>query len=201
MLDARALILTEFLADNERGLTDEDGDHSDWIELFNSGAEPVDLEGLILRDSSTDWTFPSRLLGPTESLVVFASGKDRVGSELHTNFRLSAEGESLALVQADGLSVIHAYDAYPFQTPDVSYGVEMSPGAIATLVPSVVDAKYLVPQDDRFALSWTEVGFDDTTWNDGSTGIGYETSGSNYAPSPEHTRAQWYPGVLHANRF
>ena len=42
---------------------------------------------------------------------MFASGKDRAiaGSELHTNFGLSAEGEYLALVAPDGTTIVHEY--------------------------------------------------------------------------------------------
>ena len=43
-LDA-ALHITEFLANNEESIQDEDGDNSDWIEIFNSGSESINLEG------------------------------------------------------------------------------------------------------------------------------------------------------------
>ncbi len=37
------VIISEFMASNTRTLADEDGQYSDWIEVFNRGAEPVDL--------------------------------------------------------------------------------------------------------------------------------------------------------------
>ena len=43
-LDA-ALHITEFLANNEESIQDEDGDYSDWIEIFISGSESINLEG------------------------------------------------------------------------------------------------------------------------------------------------------------
>ncbi|MEO8354229.1 MAG: hypothetical protein ABI680_21070, partial [Chthoniobacteraceae bacterium] len=38
-------ILSEFLADNEDGITDEDGDSSDWIEIWNATPNDIDLAG------------------------------------------------------------------------------------------------------------------------------------------------------------
>ena len=46
------LLITEFLAGNDSTLTDEDGDSSDWIELFNSGTGPADLGGYHLTDDA-----------------------------------------------------------------------------------------------------------------------------------------------------
>lgn len=45
-----SLHITEFLADNGGSQLDSDGDASDWIEIFNSGPENVDLDGFHLTD-------------------------------------------------------------------------------------------------------------------------------------------------------
>ena len=129
--DAAALVISEFLAVNDGDITDADGDHSDWIELENRAAAAVDLEGWSLSDKTKDldqWSFPAGLrLEPGAFLVVFASGKDRrdSGLELHTNFRLSGDGELLVLVRPDGETVEHGYiPVYPEQVSDVSYGLD-----------------------------------------------------------------------------
>jgi len=122
-------LITEFLASNDAGLVDEDGESSDWIELHNAGDTALDLTGWHLTDDSgdlTQWAFPAETLNPGEYLVVFASNKDRAvaGNELHTNFKLSASGEYLALVQQDGTTVAFEYaPEYPAQSTDVSYGL------------------------------------------------------------------------------
>lgn len=88
-------IITEFLAKNQAGLPDEDGETSDWIEVHNPHAVPIDLAGFHLTDRKSDamrWTFPAgTTLQPGAYLVVFASGKDRAtpGKPLHTNFKRS----------------------------------------------------------------------------------------------------------------
>src|ERR1039458_8542633 len=94
--------LTEFMASNTHTLADEDGDSSDWIELQNTSSNSVSLLNWALTDSSGNpgkWRFPATNLAPNSFLVVFASGKDRAtnGAPLHTNFKLGADGEYLAL--------------------------------------------------------------------------------------------------------
>src|SRR6185503_2452899 len=74
------VVLNEIMADNLNGLLDENGDASDWIELYNRGTTSVNLLGWSLSDDPArpaQWVFPSVTLGPGQFLVVFASGKDR----------------------------------------------------------------------------------------------------------------------------
>ena len=183
MLAASDILISEFMAANSDSLRDEDGDTSDWIELYNNSDESVSLNGLILADDTDQWSLPAKTLEPFEFLLVFASGKNRRPrtGELHTNFKLAAEGEPLRLLAQDG-SVIHEYESYPFQVEDKSYGIEMSTGRERTLLRSNSEATYIVPTNNSLEQSWTEIGFDDSSWEEGRTGIGYERSGSNYAP-------------------
>ena len=131
--------LNEFLPDTNRdrdGLRpnlpycDEDGDPEDWIELSNPGASAVDIGGYYLTDNPgvlTKWRFPVPTTIPAGSyLVVFASNKNRAvpGAELHTNFRLDPDGEYLALVGADGTSIVQEFGpAYPAIATHFSYGL------------------------------------------------------------------------------
>ena len=122
-------VLSEFLARNDTGIVDEDGDRSDWIEVHNPSSAPVDLSGWRLTDDAGDlakWTFPAEVLGPGDHLVVFASDKDRAvaGLPLHTNFRLSTGGEYLALVDPTGQPVTAYAPTYPAQSADVSFGLQ-----------------------------------------------------------------------------
>ncbi|HWN94785.1 MAG TPA: lamin tail domain-containing protein, partial [Methylomirabilota bacterium] len=59
---AETVFISEFLASNNGGLTDEDGDTSDWIEIFNSGTNTVNMNGWFLTDSAanlTKWRIPA----------------------------------------------------------------------------------------------------------------------------------------------
>jgi hypothetical protein len=121
------LLISEFMASNLGTLNDEDGDRSDWIEIYNSGEIAEDLGGWFLTDDAqalTQWRFPSVTLLPNRHLVVFASGKDRRDptAPLHTNFRLAKEGEFLALLDPRTNIVSAFAPAFPVQFDDVSYG-------------------------------------------------------------------------------
>lgn len=123
------LIISEFMAINDTTLADEDGDFSDWIEIYNPGTETVNLDGWYLTDNPSNlikWSFPSVSLHADDYLVVFASDKNKtlVSGNLHTNFKLSGSGEFLALVEPDGSTISFSFgDEYPPQQEDVSYGL------------------------------------------------------------------------------
>lgn len=164
-------VITEFEASNDDGLTDFQGDSSDWIELYNPTSESVNLEGWYLTDDLADptqWEIPEVSLGPGAYLVVFASGKDLrdPAGQLHTSFSLAAEGETVALVEPDGRTIAFAYRDYPPQLADISYGLG---GAAAlsqtetTLVAQGAAAKALIPTDAALGLTWTQGGFDDSS--------------------------------------
>lgn len=128
-----AVHFTEIMASNTTGLTDEDGAHADWIELYNSGPGPVNLHGWHLTDDplrATRWEFPEVSVPEGGYMVVFASGKDRSagGGQLHTDFSLAAEGEYLALTDRGGEEVDEFAPGYPSQVTNVSWG--LVPGAV-----------------------------------------------------------------------
>ena len=144
------LVINEFMASNGETLQDASGQYEDWIEIHNEGDADVDLRGWYLTDDADEldkWEFPGQVLGAGEYLVVFASGRDisNAGAELHTNFKLTTEGEYLALSQdsptAENPSRIEvssefAPDFGP-QLQDVSFGNNLyyenpSPGAANT---------------------------------------------------------------------
>jgi hypothetical protein len=124
------IVINELLASNRTGLLDEDGNPSDWIELYNSGITPISLAGWTITDNNNipdKWTFPDVVIDGGAYLVIFASQLDRAGPEgaLHTNFKLGMEGEYLALVDATGeLVETTVYDTYPRQRTDYSYGLD-----------------------------------------------------------------------------
>lgn len=172
--------ITEFLANNFHGLTDEDGSSEDWIELYNGGGQEVNLNGWYLTDSKSSlkkWKFPAVTLPSGGYRVVFASGKDRPAlfGPLHTNFKLSSKaGGYLALVASNGVTVVSEYTNYPVQVANVSYGFPVQE-SVVPLLSTTNKARVLVPADDRFAKSWTAVDFPDSAWSSVSNGFGFET--------------------------
>ncbi|MGI8601490.1 MAG: lamin tail domain-containing protein [Verrucomicrobiales bacterium] len=117
--------LNEFLAENDGGLEDVDGDRSEWIEIYNPNPFALDLQGYRLRDSVDQWDFPARSAIPANGYrYVFASGKNWTNPavDLHTNFSLENSGENLALVRIADNAVISEFASYPQQFADTSYG-------------------------------------------------------------------------------
>lgn len=131
---AADLVISEFQASNQFSLVDGNGNSSDWIEIENRGDAPISLEGWSLTDDRSQlakWKFPKVELISGGILVVFASGDNRpdIRGNLHTSFRLGAEGEYLALVSPD-LQIQHEYaPSFPPQATDHSYGLAAVPSA------------------------------------------------------------------------
>ncbi|PYM11167.1 MAG: hypothetical protein DME18_14660, partial [Verrucomicrobia bacterium] len=50
------VLVSEFMAINNTTLWDQDGQYSDWIEIYNSGADTVSLDGWFLTDDSAELT-------------------------------------------------------------------------------------------------------------------------------------------------
>ena len=177
---AQQVVISEFMAANTRSRLDENGDASDWIELYNPTTSAVNLVGWHLTDDPTDlskWTFPATNLPPGGYLVIFASAKNRgvPGGELHTNFELESSGEFLALVRPDGTSLESAFSpTFPPQLDDVSYGF-FTQNLTNVFTAEGKPSKWRVPTSaaDRPA-DWADAAFNDLAWTSGSTPIGFD---------------------------
>ena len=162
---ARAdVIISEFLANNNTGLTDEDGTTADWVELFNDGAATVNLAGWRLTDdsgNSSKWIFPAVDLAPNGFLIVFASAKNRVNpaANLHTNFKLSANGGYLALIRQDG-SPSSVFNPYPAQYPDrpLRLIVPQAPGSASDTVARLVAAELVQQLKQQIVVDNRQIG-------------------------------------------
>ncbi|MDA7502320.1 CotH kinase family protein, partial [Chitinophagales bacterium] len=100
----QSIVINEIMASNSTSVQDEAGEFEDWIELFNTGTEAVDLTGWHLTDNTnlySKWEFPAgTTLGAGEYLIIWAD-EDSSEELLHANFRLSSSGESVLLINGD----------------------------------------------------------------------------------------------------
>ena len=120
--DAQYITINEVVTSNSDGIVDEDNESGDWIELYNtSSTVAVNMEGLFIGDSGSQWTFPAVTMQPNTYLLVWADKKDKTGSELHTNFSISADGETITLYNTDATTVVNQVDV-PAIESDHSYG-------------------------------------------------------------------------------
>lgn len=74
------VVINEASNRNFTKLYDEDGERNDWIELYNTGDDAVNLKGWSLSDKKSQpdlWTFGDVQIEANDFLLVHASGKDR----------------------------------------------------------------------------------------------------------------------------
>jgi len=117
------IFVNEIMAKNVSGITDQFGNHSDWIELYNSNDYDVNLSGLFLSDNAQTrdkWQFPEVTISANEFLIIWANN-DSLNGGLNANFNLEREGEFVGLYNKDGVTVIDS-TSYPALEEDISYG-------------------------------------------------------------------------------
>ena len=117
------IVINEILSDNMSGIIDDYGDHSDWIEVYNTSNSTINLQGYYLSDKKDDplkWKFPNVSIVSGGYVLVFASKSPSTANQIHANFKLSVEGEYVLLSNPAG-DLIHQLDSIPMKT-DISYG-------------------------------------------------------------------------------
>ena len=194
---AQSVIISEFQASNQNGIVDEDGDTSDWIELYNNDTVVANLAGWHLTDDSGDatkWTFPAVTIEPKGFLLVFASKKNRtvLNQPLHTNFSLSANGGYLALNRPTNVPATE-FNPYPAQYPDKPYGYQQTVTTTNYVNATTAALKYFIPPTNALGTTWTARTFNDGSWTNGTNGVGYE------ATVPGWLFKTWFANVFLGN--
>ncbi len=174
------VIISEVVSSNRDSLEDGDGDSSDWIELYNASGGAVELEGWALSDEPGQpdtWGFPALTLGPGAFLLVFASGRseDAPVGEVHSSFRLSAEGETLLLSCSSGLA---DRVEIPALGEDIAFGVEQRVSEQTLLGAGDGALLQLDP-----ALGWEAPDLDDSSWIPVILGVGFDGLASDSEPA------------------
>ena len=116
------LKINELLAGNSTINSDEYGEFDDWIELYNPTNQIVNLSGLFLVEGADQWQFPDTMstIQPGGFLIVWCDDNESQGP-MHTNFKLSMNGEQIVLMRSDGITIIDSI-SFGSQEVDQSYG-------------------------------------------------------------------------------
>lgn len=122
---ASSVVINEFLAQNNSTIKAPDNKYEDWIELFNPTLSDITLAGMYMTDTKsnpTQWKFtqPNLVIKPNEHLLIWCDN-DLTGQGIHTNFKLSKDGEFIGVVSDDGKTWIDSL-SFSTQTSDISYG-------------------------------------------------------------------------------
>ena len=104
-----SLVINEIMADAKSGLADEDGEFVDWVELYNTTDQTINLDNYALSDNEAKplkWRFPQgAVVAPHSYYLVFCSNKDRREDATqipHANFGISAEHDTVVLSDGNG---------------------------------------------------------------------------------------------------
>ena len=101
------LYISEIVASNSYIYKDNDGEYSDYIEIYNDNNYDVNLLNYHLTDSmfeSDKWAFPNIIIKSHEYILVYATGKNKCDDKdnCHTNFKLKKDGETVSLIDNTG---------------------------------------------------------------------------------------------------
>ena len=148
----------------------EYGKKDDWVELYNTTSEPIDVEGMFLSNDEANAEMYQITKGSTQAntiipahgyLLVWCSKRETTSQGLHASFKVSAQGGTLLLTAADrswqDKMLFPAHDAnhtvarYPDGCADV-FATNVATIAKANLLSSYVEQ---VQQDDPTAIRTT----------------------------------------------
>jgi len=123
------LWLSEVQPWNVTGVRDNAGEAEPWVELFNSGSDPLGASDFFLSDNYTNltqWPFPSTgAVNAGEFRLLWADGEpaEHTTAEWHTNFRLNPTNGAVVLSRlVNGAPQIVDYINYSNVAADRSYG-------------------------------------------------------------------------------
>lgn len=102
---SRIVTINEFMASNSKTAADEAGEYDDWIELFNPSSNPIDISGFYLSDKADNlvkWRFPQGTIINGKDYLIIWADENKSQGPLHANFKLSADGEEIFLLNSLG---------------------------------------------------------------------------------------------------
>lgn len=118
----KSIVINELMPKNTQFGQDDAGEFDDWIELYNLAPQDIDISGYYLTDSKnnlTKWKFPEGTILEKNGYLIVWADEDTLQTGLHTNYKLSALGETVLLITPD-MNVIEDVK-YPATSLQQSY--------------------------------------------------------------------------------
>jgi hypothetical protein len=127
-VDLPILFINEIMSSNTNTIEDQPGEFDDWFEIYNPGAQPVDIGGFYVTDDKNNPTKhqfstgnPATIIPSGGFLLLWADEQPAQGP-LHVNFKLSANGEFLGLYsEVAGILAVDSI-SFPAIQADHSFG-------------------------------------------------------------------------------
>ncbi len=105
------VVINEYSASNLNDFIDDNDKFEDWIELYNSSDQPVNLNGWFISDKEDKpgkWKIEQDLfIDGNGYLILWCSGRDTIDDQYHTNFKLTQTkgNEVLSLANSDAVII------------------------------------------------------------------------------------------------
>jgi hypothetical protein len=133
------IVINEICTFNDDVLEDEDGDKSDWIELYNTSNSSQNLSNYAIysKKQASFYNLPNINLNPFTYQIVFLSGKNKFNAEVHANFKMLVSDtisvihnlNTIHLAVVPDLFVDHSFGAYHDGTNNYEIFLTPTPGA------------------------------------------------------------------------
>jgi hypothetical protein len=117
------LVINELMASNDSTLEDPDepGEYPDWIEIYNYGADTIQLSGMYLQDDNNLWQVPAGVSIQSGQYVLFWADDDDEQGDTHTTLKLDKDADEVTLLAYDGQTIVDTV-SFAGQSNDISYG-------------------------------------------------------------------------------
>ncbi len=123
------IVINELQASNTTTIKDEFGNYSDWIELYNTTTDTIDIFGMFISDNldiptkykiGIDETLNTKI-APGKHLLLWADGRPELGN-LHLNFKIKSSDQVLIASQHEGDTTIVDMVSFDDLNPNFSFG-------------------------------------------------------------------------------
>lgn len=127
-LEITRVIVTDSKKETELGM------QSDWLEIKNTTDREIHLKAgeWYLTDKGFDRPFrfplPEVFISPKKKLRIWCDGQDMHGKEIHTNFKLDADGEHVAIFVKTADGVTKTIDIFEYDEAEDSRGFKKKDG-------------------------------------------------------------------------
>jgi spore coat protein CotH len=128
------LKINEIMASNNT-ISDEYGEKDDWIEIYNSDANPVFLGDYFLSDARSKrdkWRMPNVDIAPGEFVLIWADEQQEQG-ERHANFKLDKSGEFIGIFDNE-FNAFSPIDTFRFGAVDTDKTIGRYPNGQGDIV-------------------------------------------------------------------
>jgi spore coat protein CotH len=116
------VVINEVMTANTLSAKDQDNEFDDWIELYNNSTNTVDISRWILTDNPDNldkYRIPNGTKLAAKSYLIIWADEDGKQAGYHANFKLSASGEPLTLLDSTGKQI--DFVQIPALNDDIAY--------------------------------------------------------------------------------